>query len=215
MDEIIATPKQYRAIPLSEGALSLYQKKMIEHTRLKTGVESLIKESNTPNHNVSEENKSDFIITTNRKRLADYLEKTYSEALNLDIILPGGKALDFMACQFYDCISKAISNNAKIRVISTKTELNSRTKKSLQTLALDPNFKIKFVNYMYVFSLSIVNKKEINISISEKGVPSLWTNNWQVVSMSQLMFENQWSPNFQKGQQTDYLGAVGSRALVL
>lgn len=133
----------------------------------------------------------------------------YSEALSLDIILPGGKAIDVMACQLYDCISKAISNNARIRVISTKTELANRTQKRLRILGLSSNFEIKFVNSKFVFCLAIVNKKEVNISISDKGIPNLWTNNCQVVSMSQLMFENQWNANFQKGQLTNYLKAVG------
>jgi hypothetical protein len=168
VEEIIATPKQYRAISLNEGTLSLYQKKMAENTRLKNNIASLVRESNKPISNICEENKSDFIITNNQKRIAENLEKTYSEALYLDIILPGGKAIDFMAYQLYDCISKAISNNARIRVISTKTESASRTQKRLQILALSPNFEIKFVNSMFDFCLAIVNKKEVNISISEK-----------------------------------------------
>lgn len=198
MEEIIATPKQYRAISLNAGTLILYQKKMDEQTRLKKSIQSLVKESNKPISNICEENKSDFIITTNPKRLAENLEKAYSEASNLDIILPGGKAIDFMACHFFDCLSKALSNGASIRVVSTKTELASRTQKRLQILALNPNFETKFVNSMFVFCLAIVNKREVNISISEKGVPSLWTNNCQVVSMSQLMFENQWNANTEK-----------------
>ena len=195
MEEIIATPKQYRAISLNEGTLTLYQKKMDEQTRLKKSIQSLVKESNKPIINLYKENKSDFIITTNPKRLAENLEKTYSEALNLDIILPGGKAIDFMACHLYDCLSVALSNGASIRVVSTKTEFASRTQKSLQILASNPNFETKFVDSKFVFCLAIINKKEVNISISEKGVPSLWTNNSQVVSMSQLLFETQWNAN--------------------
>jgi HTH-type transcriptional regulator, sugar sensing transcriptional regulator len=215
VEEIIATPKQYRAISLNEGTLSLYQKKIDEHTKLKNNIESLVREANKPINNICEENKSDFIITNNPKRVAENLEKTYSEALYLDIILPGGKAIDFMAYQLYDCISKAISNNAKIRIITTKTMLASRTQKRLQILALSPNFKIKFVDSMFVFCLAIVNKKEVNISISAKGVPSLWTNNCQVVSMSQLMFENQWNAPFQRGQQTNCLTGFGSKTSAL
>jgi hypothetical protein len=208
VEEIIATPKQYRAISLNEGTLSLYQKKMDEQTKLKKSIQSLVKETSKPIINIYKEQKSDFIITTNRKRLAENLEKMYSEALNLDIILPGGKAIDFMACQLYDCIYKAISKDAKIRVVSTKTELASRTQKRLQSLALNPNFKIKLVDSVFDFCLAIVNQKEVNISISEKGVPSLWTNNYQVVSMSQMLFDNQWNSNLQKGQQTNCLTAV-------
>jgi sugar-specific transcriptional regulator TrmB len=195
VEEIIATPKQYRAISLNEGTLTLYQKKMDEQTRLKKSIQSLVGESNKPIINICKENKSDFIITTNPKRLAENLEKTYSEALNLDIILPGGKAIDFLACHLYDCLSKALSNGASIRVVSTNTEFASRTQKRLQILASNPNFETKFVDSMFVFCLAIINKKEVNISISEKGVPSLWTNNSQVVSMSQLLFETQWNTN--------------------
>ncbi len=195
VEEIVATPKQYTAIPLNEGTLSLYQKKIDEDSRLKNSIQSLVKQSYKPDRNAGKDSKSDFIITAYHKRVNMNLQKAYSEASSIDIVLSGGNAIDFLASCLYDSLLTAISKGAKIRTISKKTELHSATKKRLENLSKNANFKIKFVDSEFDFCMAIVNKEEMNISISEKAVPSLWTNNYQIVSMSQLMFENLWNSN--------------------
>jgi hypothetical protein len=52
---------------------------------------------------------------------------------------------------------------------------------------------VKYVGTPFDFGLAICNNREVNIAISSKEVPSLWTNNRQIVRISQMMFETQWN----------------------
>ena len=103
--------------------------------------------------------------------------------------------MNFMIFNFCQSLSTAISKGAKVRVIATKTEMHPITARKLQNLIANPNFEIKFVDATFDFGMAICDNKEVNISISDKEVPSLGTNNRQILKMTQMMFENEWNAN--------------------
>ena len=193
VEKIIATPILYKAVPLSEGTSSLFEKKSNEYSNLKSSLELLIA---TPEENskieAQEENAAEFVITSERKRLIAKLEKAYSESTSIDIMLPGN-ALKFAVFNFYESLTVALSKNAKVRVMAKNTDLRSGAKQKLENLKTRPGFEVKFVDTPFEFGLAICNGREVNIAISNKEVPSLWTNNRQIVKISQMMFENQWN----------------------
>jgi sugar-specific transcriptional regulator TrmB len=193
VEKIIATPILYRAIPLSEGTSSLFEKKSDEYSNLKNSLELLIAnpEENSTTE-IPEENNAEFIITSERKRLISKLEKAYSESASIDLMLPGN-ALGFMVFHFYESLTVALSKDAKIRVMAKSVELRSGTRQKLENLNTHPNFEVKYVEAPFDFGLAILDNREVNIAISTKEVPSLWTNNRQIVKISQMMFETQWN----------------------
>jgi len=210
VEKIIATPILYRAIPLSEGTLSLFQKKSNEITSIKSNLEMLILQSEENIADTTEECDTSFVITSERKRLVAKLEKAYSESETSDIMLPG-HALNFLGFHFYECLISALTRGARIRVIAKKEEMRPTTLQKLKNLKGYPNFEIRFAESSFNFGMAICNGKEVNITISENDVPSLWTNNPQIVSMSQMMFDNQWNATADKGpelifkNETDHL----------
>lgn len=193
VEKIIATPILYKAIPLSEGTSSLFQRKSNEYSSLKSSLELLIAHSEENSKAVAEEeNEAEFVITSERKRLVAKLEKAYSESTSIDIMLPGN-ALNFMIFNFYESLNAALSKGAKIRVMANKSELRVGTRQKLGNLKANPNFQIKTVDTAFEFGMAICNGREVNIAISNKEVPSLWTNNRQIVKINQIMFENEWN----------------------
>lgn len=193
VEKIIATPILYKAIPLSEGTSSLFQRKSNEYSSLKSSLELLTAHPEENSKAVAEEeNEAEFVITSERKRLVAKLEKAYSESTSIDIMLPGN-ALNFMIFNFYESLSVALAKDAKVRVIANTTDMRSRTKQKLENLKANQSFEIKFVETAFEFGMAICNSREVNIAISNKEVPSLWTNNRQLVKISQIMFENEWN----------------------
>jgi sugar-specific transcriptional regulator TrmB len=193
VEKIIATPILYKAIPLSEGTSSLFQKKSNEYSSLKSSLELIVAH---PEDNskaaTEEENEAEFVITSERKRLVAKLEKAYSESTNIDIVLPGN-ALNFMIFNFYESLSLALSKGAKIRVMANKADMRMGTKQKLENLKANLNFELRIVDSAFEFGFAICNGREVNIAISNKEVPSLWTNNRQIVRINQMMFETQWN----------------------
>jgi sugar-specific transcriptional regulator TrmB len=98
-----------------------------------------------------------------------------------------------MVFNFYESLTVALSKGAKTRVMAKNTELRSGTRQKLENLNTHPNFEVKYAQTPFDFGLAILNRREVNIAISTKEVPSLWTNNRQIVKISEMMFENQWN----------------------
>lgn len=192
VEKIIATPILYRAIPLSEGTTSLFQKKTSEVTDLKSSLDLLIAQPEENRAEIQEENEAEFVITSERKRLIAKLEKAYSESTNIDLMLPGN-GLSFMIFNFYESLTLALSKGAKIRVMAKNTDVRSSTRQKLENLKTYSDFEVKHVETTFDFGLAICNNREVNIAISSKEVPSLWTNNRQIVKITKMMFENQWN----------------------
>jgi sugar-specific transcriptional regulator TrmB len=207
VEKIIATPMLYKAIPLSEGSLSLFQRKSDEHTKLKSSLKMLFDNKEKSSNAVVQDSNSEFVITSERKRFLTRLEKSFSEASSCDMIFPK-TALNFVTFNFYECLSSAISRGSKIRVITKKTDMLPVTARKLRNLATNPNFEIKFVDSPSDIGIIILDNTEVNISISEREeVPSLWTNNSQVLKMTQRIFENEWNSN-QNGIELTYKRAL-------
>jgi sugar-specific transcriptional regulator TrmB len=192
VEKILATPILYRAIPLSEGSLSLFQKRSDEYVNLKSSLELLAATRPDSSSVTVEDNETEFVITSERKRLVGKLERSYAESATTDIMVPD-RALNFLIFNFYECLLAALAKGAKIRVMAKKSEMRQTTAQKLRSLVANPNFEIRFVESIFDFGIAICNSREVNISISEKEVPSLWTNNRQIVKMSQMMFESEWN----------------------
>jgi sugar-specific transcriptional regulator TrmB len=192
VEKIIATPILYKAIPLSEGTSSLFQKKSTEYSSLKSSLEMLITDLEENSKAVAdEENEAEFVITSERKRLVANLDKAYSESTSIDIVLPGN-ALNFMIFNFYETLSSVLARGVKIRVMANKSDMRKGTKQKLENLETHSNFELRYVETVFEFGFAICNGREVHIAISTKEVPSLWTNNRQIVRINQMMFETQW-----------------------
>lgn len=64
VEEIIATPKLYKAIPLNEGTARLFQKRTEEHTKLESSIKLLNKYSEKNTGLAIKSCKSEFVITS-------------------------------------------------------------------------------------------------------------------------------------------------------
>jgi sugar-specific transcriptional regulator TrmB len=194
VDKIVATPSIYKAIPLSEGSMSLFQKRSDEHARLKNSLELLIAQSAENCTSDYEEKDIQFVITSERKRWVAKFEKAYSESLHTDIMVPGDGLNNFVF-NFYECLSIALSKGAQIRVIAQNAGIHPATAEKLEKLQANPHFRLKYTELTFDFGVATFYNREVNIALSNKEVPSLWTNNRQILKIAQMIFESEWKAN--------------------
>jgi len=191
-EQIISTPKLYRAIPLNEGTTKLFQKRTDEHTKLKDNLTLLIKNQEENPTNPIQDNDTEFVITSEKERLISRLEKPIATSHSCDMIL-SRTTLNFTILNLYEAIETAISKTSKIRLITQKTDLNPTTERKITKLTTYPNFEIKFRPTNEI-SIIILNKKEVNICLSDwNEIPNLWTNNPQILKLTQTTFKTQWN----------------------
>lgn len=207
-EKIIATPILYKAVPFSEGTSILFRRRADEYANLRDSLKLLLAQPEENTQDTSEENSVGFLITSEKKRLIAKLEKTYTQASHIDIMIPGN-AVNHMAFYFYECLSHALTRGAKIRVLTQRADIRPTAERKLQLLKAHSNFQAKFVKSKYDFSIAICDNTEINIALSDKEVPSLWTNNRHIIKISQMMFEDEWNavnaPEYILGSKMDSL----------
>lgn len=75
VEKIIATPILYKAIPLSEGTLMLFQRRKEEEAKLKSSLKLLVDNREENSKMAPQEENLEFVITSERKRFVRRLEK--------------------------------------------------------------------------------------------------------------------------------------------
>lgn len=191
--KVIGTPILYKATPLKEGSSMLLQKRTNEHTTLQEKIKVLLNSDQERNINsMVHEETQQFIITSERKLFVKRLEKAFLEAKTCEMIFPA-RGLKSMLFNSFQCLKMAIMKGTKIRIITEKTE-GTLISNKLQTLKKNPLFEIKFASSPIDCGIVIFNNEEVNMCISSSGeVPSLYTDNPQLVKVAQMIFEGMWN----------------------
>lgn len=192
VEKILSTPILYKAIPFTEGISMLFQKRDEEHTKLENSLKLLTEKKVEDSTTTFLEDSIDFLIVSERKRFVKNVEKSMVGASICKIICPD-KGFGFMIFHFYDCFVAALSRGTNVRIITQKTDLNAITLQKLQLLLADPNFEIKFITSSIETAMLILDNG-VNICLSNwKEVPSLWSNNGQVLKLAEKLFETEWN----------------------
>jgi len=192
VEKIISSPNLYKAIPLTEGTSMLFQKRTDEHAKLQESLK-MLSDSQTEDLNTKfQEDNSEFLIVSERKRFVLNVEKTIAGATSCKIICPE-RTFSFLIFNFYDCLAAALSRGTKIRVMAQKKDLNTDVLQKIELFLTDPNFELKFLTSPLEPAMVILNNG-VNICLSDwKEVPSLWSNNRQVLKLAETIFDTAWN----------------------
>ncbi len=195
VEKVIGTPTLYKATPLNEGSVMLLQKRTQEHTALQEKIKLLSNNDDKERNSdaIAHEATTQFIITSERNLFIKKMEKATSEVqLSENAIVPaeGVKKMFFYQFQY---LKRAMSQGAKIRIITERSEGKSTINE--QALKKNPLFELKYSPAPIPVVMIIFDNKEVNIHIAERDtiVPSLWTNNSNIVKLAENYFENMWN----------------------
>jgi len=192
-EKIIDKKTMYKATPIKEGILILLKNKKKRYAEIKKKSELLLSgfhDKYSQDFNV--ENQQ-FIITSESTLFRIRFEKSFLEAKTCETMIPAA-GLKYFMFYFFECIKTALKKGAKIRIITEKTN-DEVTNKKLRSLEKNPLFEIRFTNApRNNFAITIFNDKVVNLCISPNSeIPSLYSNNAQVVGEAQLLFETIWN----------------------
>jgi sugar-specific transcriptional regulator TrmB len=194
-EKIVGSPIVYRATPLREGLMMLLRERTTEDAMLRKKVKSLLNNDQEGRmHSIIHEDSSQFVITSEKKLLVKKFQKSFMEATTCDLIFPE-YCWNFIVFNLSECIRIAIAKSAKIRIITEKWDTKPSITRKLETLRQSPFFQIKFAFSPIDYGLAIFDDEEMNVCVSSNPsvVPSLWTNNFQLLRMAKITFENEWN----------------------
>jgi len=90
-----------------------------------------------------------------------------------------------------------MNRGVEIRVITEKRYNDKSMENIIQTSKTSNFLEIRFISRELLINTMIIDGKEMNFCLTTKpdiddGVPSLWTNNPQLVKVVTAYFEQQW-----------------------
>jgi sugar-specific transcriptional regulator TrmB len=208
-EKIIAKPIRYRAIPIKDGISSLLQHKTRQHAELEKKTTTLLKNLNNLGEGeakiVLQEEEPQFIVTSEMTLLFKRLMNgTKASQTNIDSIGTWESYEGVVSHGFPDFM-KALKRGVKIRSITEKPLNEKLMPICVKTLKKHPLYEVRFISAPAPVTMSILDKKEMNISISlpdGKAVSSLWSNNPAILALATNYFEEIWKASRGKRENT-------------
>jgi sugar-specific transcriptional regulator TrmB len=203
VEKIIAQLTMYKATPIKEGLSILLQNKKEEHIETEKQAKTIFNSFyENDNQNILNENVQ-FTITSKWSLLIKMHEKLADRTKkSIDFIIPVKMSKQML---FHNClyIKRAIRRGVKIRAITQKVNGESMSRNP-KPLSKNPLFELRYLPETSIpFGMHIFDKEEVTLAMSEKKpMPSLWTNNLNVVRLAEDYFENIWNI-----AQTKYVSA--------
>ena len=192
-EKIIDTKTMYKATPLKEGISILLENKKKRCAEIEKKSRLLLNSFQDNNSKDSQAENQQFIITSESTLFRMRFVKSFSEAKTCEMMIPAA-GLKYTIFYFFESIKIALKKGAKIRIITEKTEDEAINKK-LRSLEKNSLFEIRFTNTSRInFAVTVFNDKEVNLCLSTNSeIPSLYSNNSQVVGEAQMLFDAIWN----------------------
>jgi sugar-specific transcriptional regulator TrmB len=196
IETILDNPTRYRAIKISDAISILLGEKMKEIMNLKEKSNKLLTDFEQKTTNQGNVSDSEFIIVPKgaasiKKSISALRKAEYSvdcitsfRRLNQTLLVAG------------DEIINAANRGVKIRFILEKFVTNKPLSKEFEMFCKNASCTVRFVQEPPQSPVTIFDKKEVQIAMSEEGdltqLPILWSNNVVIVKICQHYFETNW-----------------------
>ena len=193
-EKIIAKPTMYTATPLKKGLSILLEKRKEECAKLQEKEIWLLNNfSSLKNKRVLQEETGQFKITSEITLLLKMHKNLIQQAHNtIDSIIPHiiKPSKLFEEWSFLNELNTK-KKGPKIRIITHEPE---KSKRKQQTPEKNTGIELRYTSPPIPFGMHIFDENEVTLSISEKsGLPSLWSNNPNILTLAQSYFEILWN----------------------
>jgi len=193
VEKILDKTTLYKATPIKEGSSILLQNKRREYSELEKVTSSLLSNFHENDLQDLQEENQQFKVTSEWTLLRKMHKKMILSAqTSIDMTIPE-KFFQRMLFDHRRSINRAKKKGVKIRAITQKV---GKIASPIEKQALEKNLftEIKYLSYDAPFGMHIFDKKEVTLSISEKdGVPTLWSNDSNVLKLAEAYFESLWN----------------------
>ncbi len=202
VEQIIATPTKYKAVPLKNGISSLLERRAQEHAELQTKTLQLINSLHEDNAQIAPsttEEEPQFVITSEQSLISRKLiDGATASKTSIDSV---GTRESFEALVLHNCqdFKKALKRGVKIRSITEMPPKGKSIPRCVETLKKHPLFEVRLVSPPAPITMTTFDKKEVNICMAvgdSKAAPSLWSNNPVILALATNYFEEVWNSAF-------------------
>lgn len=189
--KVVSKPLQYEATPLESGLMILLQRQKEKVGKLELQKRWLVNNIHTNNTDLKEEDPQLTIINEIELWFNTYKKLIQRTEHTLDITLPVLDNPQRFHLLWIDAEENLTAKKLKIRLITQLPVGSNQPPKSILSHNL---FETKYLKEPVPFGMHIYDRREFTMSISQKsGLPSLWSNNPNMVKLAQDHFDLLWS----------------------
>jgi sugar-specific transcriptional regulator TrmB len=197
VEKIIATPLEYRAVPMNEGIWLLLETKEKKYEKVRSEAKILLSIAKTEKANKKKKMEIPQFVLIPRRTVIGRINTAIAQAqLSMDLLLSWKRFSRGIVSTFAESVESAWTKNVKVRFI-VESPLESKTAKQLVQFCREkPSCQVKFIRHCPTIVLGIYDKKEVYIIANPKtdlpGSPALWSNNPSLVALAEDHFEILW-----------------------
>lgn len=190
IERVISLPTLYKPIEIEEAISILMKKKAEEFIDTQKSAKFVLDNFVTQQPE-DYENQSQFRITSDRALFLKRVKEGIVQAQSSIDIIYGEDRLRSIVYYTMEDFEKAIARGVKVRAI-TRLDQDTILDKNIETLVKNPNFQIRIIKKEIPVGLVIFDEKEVKFRTTQNLVPTMWTNNQNVVKMIQIYFDSMW-----------------------
>ncbi len=196
VEKIIGLPTMYRATPIKSATAVLLEQKKLEYEGLIAKTNSMMESfPQTPDDISPSYEDTQFVIISELSLLLNLHEKlTLQCQTTLDIMMPLRKYTENADAQ-WSRVNQVFrqKNNVKIRIITEKPKDQEVYIMFWEPLLKNPLFQIKYVEEAICHFMHIFDDKQFTLSVGVQAIlPSLWSNNPNIVQLAINYFNATW-----------------------
>jgi sugar-specific transcriptional regulator TrmB len=197
VEKILATPNEFKPIPLIEAASILLQRKKNEVSKLQDETRKLVE---TMARLSKEEQKFlekgyQCVMIPAKKALALRVAETFARTYTSIGLLSTVKRLAVFLSEYG--FDGAIKRGVRLRVISEEPEDKQFFERIVPSFFKSSNFELRYMSNSINTAFSCFDGREVYIATNVRAgvneVPVLWSNNPSIVGLVSDFFEHIWN----------------------
>jgi sugar-specific transcriptional regulator TrmB len=196
IERIIASPTQFKAIPLEEGLLILVRRKEKEVSKIKNNIFTILNNFTQNNAKTdTDKDASQFAYIPGKEAFILKLKKIVENVEETIDISSENKGYLQSVFLLSENIEKNLRKGIRYRVIVDDSEDIKSLKKAVQEFTKMPSYKIKALMGPKI-QFAIFDEREVIVAcvsgLDFAESPTLWSNNPNLIAIVQNHFESMW-----------------------
>jgi len=197
VEKVLATPTEFKPVPLTEAASILLQRKKNEVYKLQNEIRKLVKiEARLSKKEKGfSEKEYQWVMVPAKETLRLRIDETFKRTrTSIDALSPLKRVAVFLKEYGYE---DAVKRGVRVRIISQEPEDKQLFKKIVPSLFASSNFEIRYLSHFPNTGFACFDGREVYVATDMNAganeVPLLWSNNPSIVGLALDCFELEWN----------------------
>jgi sugar-specific transcriptional regulator TrmB len=197
VEKIVATPLEYRAVPMKEGISRLLETKTQQYEKVRSEAKILLSTVKKEKSDIEKQIETPKFVLIPKRTVIERIKNAIEKAqLSFDLVLSWKRFSQGIASVFAESIEIAWAKNVKIRFLIESPPESKTAKQLIQFCREKPSCQTRFIHRCPKAIFGIYDQKEIFVILKSKtdlpGSPALWSNNPTLIDLVEDYFETLW-----------------------